>query len=100
MWSEGEGFLSRTDPVMRRIIREKGCCGIEPQPLRSPFEALVRAVAHQQLHGKAAETILGRFIALFPGGKFPKPAQLALVDDAALRGAGFSTAKTAAIRDL
>lgn len=100
MWSEGEKFLSRSCPVMRRIIREKGACGIEPLPLRSPFEALVRAVAHQQLHGKAAETILGRFIALFPRTKFPKPEQLALVEDTALRAAGFSTAKTAAIRDL
>jgi hypothetical protein len=44
--------------------------GIQRQ--RSPYEALVRAIAHQQLHGRAAEAILGRFSALFPGDEFPR----------------------------
>ncbi|MBS0659010.1 MAG: DNA-3-methyladenine glycosylase 2 family protein [Verrucomicrobia bacterium] len=100
MWSSAQAHLAAVCPVMRGLIERAGPCPIEPQRLRSPFEALVRAVAHQQLHGKAAETILGRFIALFPGRRFPKPEQLAAVDDTALRAAGFSAAKTAAIRDL
>ena len=40
------------------MIREHGEYGLVPQRRRSPFEALVRAVAHQQLNGKAAEAIL------------------------------------------
>jgi DNA-3-methyladenine glycosylase II len=71
-----------------------------PEGGRTPFESLVRAVAHQQLHGKAAETILGRFLAHFPGRRFPKPEDLATVPDTALRTAGFSRSKIAAIRDI
>ena len=92
--------LRKRCKVMRRLIREHGPCPIVPDTRRSPFEALVSAVAHQQLHGKAAETILGRFRALFAPARFPKAQQLAGVTDEALRGCGFSRAKTAAIRDL
>jgi DNA-3-methyladenine glycosylase II len=85
---------------MRRLIRAHGPCGLEPEARRSPFESLVNAVAHQQLNGTAAETILRRFRGLFPGKRFPSPAQIATTSDEALRGAGFSRAKTAAIRDI
>lgn len=59
--------LSQVDPVMARLIRVVGPCTLTPQTRRAPFESLVRAIASQQLHGKAAESILRRFIALFPG---------------------------------
>ena len=67
---------------------------------RPPFEMLVRAVAHQQLNGRAAETILARMIALFPGRRFPRPEDLLAVSPRALRRAGFSRAKVAALRDI
>jgi len=92
--------LGKVDPVMRRVIRDIGPCTLEPEARRSPFESLVRAVAHQQLHGKAAETILGRFLAHFPGRRFPRPADLAVLPDEAIRAAGFSGAKLRAIRDI
>lgn len=92
--------LRRADPVLRRVIREVGPCTLQPRMERTPFEALARAVAHQQLNGTAAETILRRFIALFPGRRFPRPADLDAVSDDALRSAGFSRAKVAALRDL
>jgi DNA-3-methyladenine glycosylase II len=85
---------------MRRLIKLHGPCALVPEMSRSPFESLVRAVAHQQLNGTAAETILGRFRALFPGKRFPTATQLATVDDNAMRGAGFSWAKIAALRDI
>src|SRR5881296_2576924 len=72
------------DPVMRRLIRRHGPYRLEP-PGRSPYETLVRAIAHQQLNGRAAETILGRFVALFPGGRFPAPAAVLAARAATLR---------------
>jgi DNA-3-methyladenine glycosylase II len=92
--------LSAADPKMRRLIAAVGPCTLEPTPRRTPFESLVRAVAYQQLTGKAAATILKRFIALFPGRRFPKPGDIAGVPDETLRGAGLSRAKVAAIRDI
>jgi DNA-3-methyladenine glycosylase II len=100
MTPEAHAHLSKSCKVMRRLIRMHGPCGIEIEHRRSPFESLVSAVAHQQLHGKAAQTILGRFRALFAPARFPTPEQLASVSDDALRACGFSRAKTAAIRDI
>ncbi len=85
---------------MRKLIRRVGPCTLEAEPGYTPFQSLVRAVAHQQLHGKAAATILGRFQGLFPGRRFPGPQALSKVTDEQLRAVGFSRAKTAAIRDL
>ena len=92
--------LSAIDPVMRQLISKVGPCTLEPEPWRSPFQSLVQAVAHQQLNGTAAGTILGRFKKLFPGRKFPKPEDLAKVTDEQIRACGFSFAKIRAIRDI
>jgi DNA-3-methyladenine glycosylase II len=92
--------LRRADPVMRQIIRRCAGARFTPRRRRPPFESLVRAIANQQLNGRAAQTILDRFIALFPGRKFPAPDDLDAVTDAALRACGFSFAKIAGLRDL
>ena len=93
-------FLARVDPVMRRLIREVGPFTLTPRARRSPFESLARAIANQQLHEKAADSILRRFVALFPARRFPQPADLLAMDEQMIRGAGFSQAKVAALRDL
>ncbi|NOS80906.1 MAG: DNA-3-methyladenine glycosylase 2 family protein [Nitrospira sp.] len=93
-------YLAKTDPVMRRLIREVGPFTLTPRSRRSPFESLARAIAYQQLHDKAAESILRRFVALFPAKRFPQPVDLLAMDAQAIRGAGFSQAKVAALRDL
>jgi len=84
---------------MRRLIRRHGPCGLAPLR-RSPYEALTRAIAHQQLNGRAAETILTRFVALFANGRFPSPAAVAAARPATLRRAGFSRGKVRAIKDI
>ena len=100
MTPEAHEHLRKRCKVMRRLIREHGPCALVPERRRSPFESLVSAVAHQQLHGKAAATILGRFRTLFAPARFPQAQQLADVTDDDLRGCGFSRAKTTAIRDI
>jgi DNA-3-methyladenine glycosylase II len=100
MHAAAEKHLTQTDVVLAGIIRKVGPCTLKPEPWRSPFQSLVQAVAHQQLNGKAAETILGRFRTLFPGKRFPGHKALVGVTDEALRAAGFSRAKVAAIRDI
>lgn len=92
--------LAEVDPLMGQLIREIGPCLLEPERRRSPFQSLVQAVAHQQLHGTAANTILGRFQKLFPGRKFPRAEDLAAVTDEQMRACGFSFAKIRAIRDI
>ena len=85
---------------MRRLIRRHGPCALAPRVRWSPYEALVRAVAHQQLNGRAAETILARFVALFDGQRFPSPATVVAADPRTLRRSGLSRAKARAIKDI
>lgn len=92
--------LRRADPVLRRLICDVGPFLLKPRLRRSPFESLARAIAYQQLHDQAAESILKRFRALFPGQRFPRPDQLLSADPDDIRRAGFSRAKVAALRDL
>jgi DNA-3-methyladenine glycosylase II len=100
MTPEAHKHLSLRDPVMRLLIREHGLCGLVPETRRHPFQSLVQAVAHQQLNGTAANTILARFKKLFPGRKFPRAEDLAGVTDKEIRACGFSFAKIKAIRDI
>jgi DNA-3-methyladenine glycosylase II len=100
MHAEAEDWLKRKCAVMRKLIRAHGPCGLAPKMKRSPYEALVNAVAHQQLHANAAGAILKRFCGLYPKGRFPKPEELLGTDQTALRGVGFSSGKIAEIRDI
>src|SRR5437773_6583952 len=95
-FSEALEHLSRSDKVLRKLIRQVGPCRIETINHRSPFEALAHAVAHQQLNGTAAATILGRVKALYPRRRFPRPEDILATAEAQLRGAGLSRAKVAA----
>jgi DNA-3-methyladenine glycosylase II len=98
--SDALTHLRRSCPKMRALIARTGPCGLKPERKREPYEALVRAIAHQQLHGRAAETITARFLALYPGEDFPSPAMVLATDTTVLRGCGFSASKVAAIQDI
>ena len=58
--------LSSVDKKLAKIIAKAGPCGLQPEETQSIFESLMEAIVYQQLHGKAAATILGRVKALFP----------------------------------
>src|SRR5437899_1500685 len=100
MTTEAVQHLVRADKTLARLIKRVGPCRLAPKRKRTPFEALVRSVTYQQLNGTAAETILGRVLALYPRKKFPTPEDLLATADEKLRRAGLSRAKTAAIKDL
>jgi DNA-3-methyladenine glycosylase II len=97
---EAEKHLAAVDKKMAKVI-----IGHEPFPTKfpkhnDPYEALIRAVVFQQLSGKAANTIHGRVIALFPGKKHPDPEDLLKAKDETLRSAGLSRQKSAALKDI
>src|SRR6266516_7867392 len=93
-------YFVRSDKTLARIIRKVDPCRLTPKKRRNPFEALVQSVAHQQLNGTAATTILRRVIALYPHRRFPLPEDLLRTPDEHLRGAGLSCAKTASLKDI
>ncbi len=92
--------LRAADPVMARLIRRVGPFALELLPARTLFEALLRSIVYQQLHGKAAATIHGRVLAVLRTHGGITPAALTAATEAELRGAGLSRAKLAALRDL
>ena len=91
----------KKDKVFAPLIKKYG-----PPELKrggNPFQALVRSIVYQQLSGKAAATILARFIALFPKvpkGKFPTPEAITAMSTAKMRAAGLSGQKVSYIKDL
>src|ERR1700722_6252382 len=98
-----------SEEAMRHLRREKKFAALISRvgpPLldierrRSPYEALMRAIAHQQLHGRAAQAILARFEALYPADQFPAPDLVLASTDETLRACGFSGSKIAAIRAI
>src|SRR6266436_4966722 len=99
MNAEALEHLRRADKTLARLIERVGPCTMKPRKRRTPFQALVQAVAYQQLNGTAAATILGRVKALYPGRRFPRPEDLLATPDVRLRAAGLSRAKVAAVKE-
>ena len=96
--------LAKVDPVLAGLIRAAGTFTHVPNAEHTPFHALARAIAHQQLNGTAAESIFGRFVGLYAlDGKAAALLEAELVletPDEKLRAVGLSFAKIASIKDL
>ena len=93
-------LLMRRDPVLAAAIRRIGPCGMASRQRKDHLTALVGAIASQQLSTKAAATIFGRFLALFPEGERIEAKAINRLSDAALRGVGLSGPKVSYLRDL
>jgi 3-methyladenine DNA glycosylase/8-oxoguanine DNA glycosylase len=92
--------LTAADPRLGELILRAGAFTMRPEPTQSLFAALVESIVYQQLSGRAAETILGRVVALYRPRRFPRPADLIATPVERLRSAGLSAAKTVALKDL
>jgi 3-methyladenine DNA glycosylase/8-oxoguanine DNA glycosylase len=93
--------LRASDEKLAALIERIGPFRMELNETHDLFLALARAIVYQQLHGKAAATILQRVCDLFPrsGAGFTAKDILRCADDK-LRGAGLSQNKMLALRDL
>jgi DNA-3-methyladenine glycosylase II len=92
--------LSKVDPVLAGLIRAAGKFTHVPNAEHTPFHALARAIAHQQLNGTAAESIFGRFCGLYAGAALLEAELVLDTPDDKLRAVGLSFAKIAGIKDL
>lgn len=98
-WQAAAADLAGRDRVLADLHRRHGAPLLPPGPAASKrFEALASSIAYQQLAGRAAATIWGRVLETV-GRPFTPEAVLS-TDPAALRAAGLSGAKTAAVTDL
>jgi DNA-3-methyladenine glycosylase II len=99
-YEKARRFLMRKDPILGAAIKKIGACGMADRQRKDHLSALVSAIVSQQLSTKAAATIFGRFVALFPDNHIPDAAAIAAQTDAALRGVGLSGQKVGYMRDL
>lgn len=97
-WTPALRHLAAADPRLAPLIEAHGPPTYTQT--RDPVLSLARAIVYQQLSGKAAATIWGRVLALYPRARFPRPQAILATPDARLRAAGMSGAKAAALKDL
>jgi len=89
--------ISAADPLVGAFIRRAGPYALRPGD-SDPFTSLSRAIVFQQLAGRAASAIYGRFVAAI-GGSVTADAILATAPEQ-LRAAGLSGNKTTSLIDL
>mgnify|MGYP001183822619 FL=1 len=92
--------LKKVDPDLSRFICRIGPCELKPDKSRTIYASLVRSIVYQQLTGKVAAIIFGRFLDLFPGRKFPEPERVLRMPFERLRGVGLSNQKASYIRNI
>jgi DNA-3-methyladenine glycosylase II len=92
--------LAKVDPVLAEVIRAAGKFTHVLNAEHTPFHALARAIAHQQLNGTAAQSIFGRFCGLYSGAALLDAELVLATPDEKLRAVGLSFAKIASIKDL
>ncbi|HEY0989573.1 MAG TPA: DNA-3-methyladenine glycosylase 2 family protein [Kofleriaceae bacterium] len=97
-WQPALHHLRTADAKLAPVIDRHGAPTITPTT--DAVRSLARAIVSQQLSGKAAATIWERVLGLYPGRRFPRAAAILATPDAALRAAGLSGAKAAALKDL
>jgi 3-methyladenine DNA glycosylase/8-oxoguanine DNA glycosylase len=95
--------LARRDPALARLVAAAGPCGLAVRRDLTHFGSLCRSITFQQLAGRAAATIFGRFVAAATGGREAidlTPEGVLACPEESLRAAGLSAAKTRSIRAL
>jgi DNA-3-methyladenine glycosylase II len=98
--AEATKHLAERDERLKQLIAETAPFKMDQDPLQSPYEALLEAIAYQSISGKAAATIYGRIKALSGNGRAPSPEQMLRLRKSVLRKAGLSGAKVLAMKDL
>jgi 3-methyladenine DNA glycosylase/8-oxoguanine DNA glycosylase len=97
--AEAATTLAARDPVLATLVRRHGTPPARPHvPAGLRFATLANAILYQQLAGRAAAAIHGRFVAAL-GGEVT-PATVLATPPEVLASCGLSRAKAAAITDL
>ncbi len=97
---EALAHLRANDALLAAAIDRVGLFALELRPVKSLFEALMRSIIYQQLHGAAASSIHARVMMVLKAHGGATPEAFTRASDVDLRGAGLSANKLRAIRDL
>jgi DNA-3-methyladenine glycosylase II len=92
--------LRARDEKLATAIDRVGPCTMWPRTEGTHFDHIARSIVYQQLSGKAAGTIYGRFVERCGKGQAPTAEAVLRHTETTLRACGLSAAKAAAVRDL
>ncbi len=97
MYNKAKEHFKKVDTILHKASVEFDIENLSPS--KDLFTDIVWTIIGQQLSGKAADTIFGRFRKLFPLGKVTAKKILTLTDEK-MRSAGLSGAKARAVKSL
>ena len=95
---EGAAFLSLLDDDWNNLVSQIGPCTLKADQTLLPYQALIKSVIYQQLHPKAANVILRKFLKLF-NDSFPTANNIFEKKDQ-LKACGLSKNKCLSILDI
>ena len=90
--------LKKQDPEVKILLNNFIIEDLKP--VNNYFKSLTRNIIFQQLNGKAAQTILNRFLLLFPDTDYPTPEDILSVRHEDFRSAGLSTPKAKYLKNI
>jgi DNA-3-methyladenine glycosylase II len=93
----GFDHIRDNDPKLGKFLKKHGV--IEFNPRGDIFEALVESILSQQVTGAAADSIIRKVRAIYPGGKL-EAAAVSKTPPRKLRSAGVSPQKLSYLKDL
>jgi DNA-3-methyladenine glycosylase II len=97
VFKRGYDHIRKNDPILGKILREHGLLDFKAEG--DLFEALVESILSQQLAGPAAEAIIRKVRAIYPGGRL-LPESVCRTPTRKLRSAGVSPQKLTYLKDL
>jgi len=98
--AEALAHLRANDEILGALIDRVGPFLMELRPVKNLFEAMMKSIIYQQIHGAAAKAIHGRVVTELKHHGGVTPEALLKTPEADLRKAGLSAGKLAALRDL
>lgn len=87
------------DPILYSLFKKYPSIEIEPEKSSAYFKKLCREIVGQQLSGKVADVLFGRFEKLF-SKRTVTPKRVLALSEETLRGTGMSWSKARFMRDL
>ncbi|MAR99772.1 MAG: DNA-3-methyladenine glycosylase [Nitrosomonadales bacterium] len=95
-YEEASDFLSKIDSDWKNLVKRKGPCDIKISNNLEPYQSLIKSVIFQQLHPKAGNAILKRFLEIFDN-QFPLDAYILKESPIKIKSCGLSKNKLSTI---
>ena len=96
IYKEASDFLSKIDSDWKNLVKRKGPCDIKISNNLEPYQSLIKSVIFQQLHPKAGNAILKRFLEIFDN-QFPLDAYILKESPIKIKSCGLSKNKLSTI---